>query len=97
MRRDRTGLGRGIRYMSANEYCAYLHARTERAEESSSTLALEYDDHYCRYFSSHESVWTLHLSDDQRSRFAAETPEKGRVTVPAGLGRHLVRIDGSTF
>jgi hypothetical protein len=75
--------------MSANEYCAYLHARVERDEETPS-LAVFYDDHYCRYFESHESTWVLHVSDETRREW--KVAERQTVTIPKGLGRHIVRL-----
>jgi hypothetical protein len=84
-----THFGDGVRYMSANEYCAYLHARVERDEETPS-LAVFYDDHYCRYFESHESTWVLHVSDETRREW--KVAERQTVTIPKGLGRHIVRL-----
>jgi hypothetical protein len=88
------GLGEGIRYMTANQYCAYLHARVERDTEASSTLALalNYDNHYCRYFESNKSRWTLHLSDETRQTLDKVLPEKQDIEIPAGLGHQVVRV-----
>jgi hypothetical protein len=80
------GLGAGVRYMSANEYCAYLHAAVTGDARS---LTLEYDGHYCRYFASHASSWTLHRSGG--------TPETQTVEIPKGLGRHVVRVGNPTL
>ena len=92
------GLGPGIRYMTANEYSGYLHARVK--EESGPgkpfSLVVFYDDHYCRYFDSHESTWTLHLSDDMRRDLKVAGPEKQTVTIPKGLGRHVVQVGLAT-
>jgi hypothetical protein len=89
-----TGLGDGIRYMTANEYSAYLHARVERDIERSGpvSLAVSYDDHYCRYFAGHKSTWTLHLSDEMRRGPSKPVPEKRTVELAPGLGRHVVRV-----
>ena len=76
-----TGLGTGARYMSANEYSAYLHAQVSG---DANGLVLEYDDHYCRYFALHASSWTLHQ--------AGAEPEKRTVEIPKGLGRHTVSV-----
>ena len=86
-----TALGPGIRYMSANEYSGYLHARAERDEETGA-LAVAYDEHYCRYFAGHSSTWVLHLSDETRAALGKSAPEKRSVQVPKGTGRHLVRL-----
>jgi hypothetical protein len=51
-----------------------------------------YDDHYCRYFALHDSTWTLHLSDDMRRELKAAGPEKQTVTIPKGLGKHVVQV-----
>lgn len=90
-----TGLGDGVRYLSANEYCGYLHARIGRADETSQPLSLtvDYDDHYCQYFASHESTWTLHLSDEVRRGFKNTVPEKQTINLPKGLGRHVVNFE----
>ncbi|MEK7403752.1 MAG: hypothetical protein AAB225_01460 [Acidobacteriota bacterium] len=87
-------LGPGVRYMSANEYCAYMHARVERdvAAPAGLSLAIHYDDHYCRYFASHASTWTLHLADAARRALKTPQPEKQRVEIPRGLGRRLVAV-----
>jgi hypothetical protein len=87
-------LGAGVRYVTANEYCAYLHARIERDLEvpGGLTLALHYDDHYCRYFASHASTWTLHLSDETRRALKTPLPEKQRVQLAPGLGRRVVSV-----
>ncbi len=87
-------LGAGVRYMTANEYCAYLHAHVERGAPAAGTLSLAvyYDDHYCRYFATHPSTWMLHLSDETRRGLGTSVPEKQVVELPAGLGRHTVRV-----
>jgi len=84
-------IGGGVRFMTAAEYCAYLHAEIEpgTAEADKVSLVLNYDDHYCQYFASHASAWTLHLSDETRNSWKA--PEKQTVIIPKGLGRHVVR------
>ncbi len=85
-------LGADVRYMSANEYCAYLHAKVARDSGAASlALAIDYDDHYCRYFGSSPSAWTLHLSDETRQALGAAVPERRQVRIPQGLGRHLIR------
>lgn len=87
-----TNLGPGVRYMTANEYCGYLHARVQRDGRSAGALALNYDEHYCRYFADHSSTWVLHLSDDIRRELKTSVPEKRIVTIPKGTGRHVVRF-----
>ncbi len=87
-----TNLGEGVRYLSANEYTGYLHARMERSSKAGEppAIAVNYDDHYCRYFATHESTWTMHLSDETRRQLGAAVPEKRTVTIPKGVGRHVV-------
>lgn len=92
MERLLANLGPETRYMSANEYSGYLHARVTRAPGMDPALAIEYDNHYCRHFEKHDSQWVLHLSDDTRSALGQGTPEKRTVTLPKGTGRHLVRL-----
>ena len=90
-----TSLGNGVRYLSANEYCGYLHAWIERADETVQplSLAVNYDDHYCQYFASHESAWILHLSDETRRGLKNAVPEKQTIILPKGLGRHVVNVE----
>jgi hypothetical protein len=89
-----TALGRGIRYMTANEYSGYLHALVEREDQPGRpfSLTVSYEDHYCQYFASHESTWVLHLSDETRRDLNAGGSEKQPVTIPKGLGKHIVRV-----
>jgi len=91
-------LGPGLRYMSANEYCAYLHARVERdlSARGSLAVAVNYDDHYCRHFASHGSSWTLHLADETRQWLEKPVPEKQTIEFPKGLERHTVVVDLGT-
>ena len=86
-------LGPEVRYMTTDEYCGYLHAGIERTRPTGDTLSLvvDYDRDYCRYFETHGSSWTLHLSDEQRR--APGVPEKRRIEIPKGLGRHVIRAE----
>ena len=86
-----TSLGPGIRYMTANEYSGYLHARAGRDAETGA-LGIQYDEHYCRYFATHPSMWTLHLSDETRRVLRTSAPEKRTIAVPMGTGRHVIRL-----
>ncbi len=90
-----SSLGAGVRYLSANEYAAYLHTRIESGEQPLS-LSVYYDEHYCRYFGSHESKWVLHVSDETRRDLKSASPEKQTITIPAGVGRHIVRLGPPT-
>ena len=88
-------LGPEVRYMSANEYCAYLHAQVTREANDAGglSLAVNYDDHYCRYFAASPSTWTLHLSDETRHTLRTAVPERQFVRIPKGLGRHVVSAE----
>jgi len=86
------GLGAGVRYMTANEYIGYLHARVSLEAVNPLSFNVEYDNRYGVYFASHKSSWTLHLSDQQRS--LTKLPEKNVFEIPAGLGRHRVSAVG---
>jgi len=55
-------------YMSDNEFVAYLHAKPG-ASPSTLGFTFEYDDHYCKYFATHSSTWTLQLSDAMLAKF----------------------------
>jgi hypothetical protein len=85
-------LGPGVRYLSPDEYAGYLHATVEREISAGPelTLAVQYDDHYCRYFASHPSSWVLHLSDEARASLGPQVPERQAITLDPGLGRRLV-------
>jgi hypothetical protein len=87
-------LGPGVRYMSANEYAGYLHAQVEGEPAAGALVALRlrYDDHYCRYFATHASQWTLHLSDQARSKLGGSCPERRLINIPQGLGPHRVPL-----
>jgi hypothetical protein len=89
-----TNLGDDTRYMSASEYCGYLHAQVVKSEGTDQSLCLtvDYDHHYCQYFDSHESKWTVHLSDGVRSKFDDVIPEKRTIIIPNGVGRHIVCV-----
>ena len=89
-------LGAEVHYMSANEYCAYLHAKvtSDSSGGGGRSLVVEYDDHYCRYFASSASAWTLHLSDDTRRALPGGLPERQTIRIPKGLGRHVVSVGG---
>ena len=90
-----TNLGEDTRYMTASEYCGYLHTHVAKSVETDQSLCLtvDYDSHYCQYFDSHESKWTIHLSDTTRSKFEDTVPEKQTIIVPKGIRQHIVCID----
>jgi hypothetical protein len=70
-------------------------------------IDISYDAHYCQYFKTHPSTWTFELSDwlakknndrlsikvddgDQIDLNATEEPFT--ITVPEGIGFHLIEI-----
>ena len=69
------------KYLSQDEFVGYLHAEPS-ASHSSLSFAFQYDDHYCKYFGNHDSIWTLQLSDDFLAKFRS-------------LGRIDIMIDGT--
>ncbi|HWB87494.1 MAG TPA: hypothetical protein VG675_25350 [Bryobacteraceae bacterium] len=83
-------LGSGIRYMHGTEYSAYLHANISGASGETMQFAVDYDSHYCGWFASHPSHWTLHLSDETRHSLDGSVPEKQTIEVSQGLGKHVL-------
>lgn len=83
-------LGEGIRYMNGSEYSAYLHAQVSRADKQALQFTVTYDGHYCEYFASHPSRWTVHLSDETRKLLGGAQPEKQTIEAPKGLGTHVL-------
>lgn len=82
-------LGDGIRYMSGSEYSAYLHTDIQRAHEGFA-FVVDYDGHYCSWFASHPSRWTVHLSDEVRRSLGGSALEKQSIEVPKGTGTHVL-------
>jgi hypothetical protein len=95
-------------WMGFNEASAYLHTSIEDTRKDGLEIALNYDDHYCRYFEKKPSRWTLELSDPYREILgkAPSVRVDGRkakalvgsrqvLRIPAGLGRHRIEIGGA--
>ena len=93
------------RWMGYNEVCAYVHTNIDVQTEDVLTMLLDYDSHYCRYFSNHESTWTLELDDRSRNKLAKNPSiivdgksseirlkRSQTITIPAGVGAHKVEI-----
>ena len=91
--------------MGYNEVCAYVHANIDVQTDSALTMLLDYDSHYCRHFSNHESTWTLELSDRYRNKLAENASiiidgkaskialtRSQAITIPPGTGAHEVEI-----
>ena len=56
------------RWMGYNEVCAYLHSGADVKPNQRLAILLNYDPHYCRYFGTKPSKWTLELSDGFRKK-----------------------------
>ncbi|MHC4188668.1 MAG: hypothetical protein ACYSUB_03195 [Planctomycetota bacterium] len=93
------------RWMGYNEVCAYVHSDIGIQVAGALTMLLDYDSHYCRYFSNHKSTWTIELSDRYRKKLGrnatiiidgkskAMAPTRSQaIDIPAGVGRHRVVI-----
>ena len=92
-------------WMGFNECCAYLHTGMEKNNESNFGLELTYDGHYCKYFESKPSHWTLELSNGflknlgdeptilvDGNKVSGKTELKQLIEIPAGLGKHKIEI-----
>jgi hypothetical protein len=93
------------RWMGYNEVCAYVHSNIDIQTEGALTMLFDYDSHYSRYFSNHESTWTLELSDRYRKKLAKNVSiivdgksskitltSSQTITIPPGVGAHKVEI-----
>ena len=92
-------------WMGFNECCAYLHTGMTGNHENNFGLELTYDGHYCKYFESKPSHWTLELSTgflknlgDEATilvdgkKVPGKTELKQLIEIPAGLGTHKIEI-----
>jgi hypothetical protein len=78
-------------YMSNNEFIGYLHAKPS-ALSSTLGFAFEYDSHYCKYFATNNSTWTLQLSDSMLAKFR----NLGKIDIMVD-GTYKTTIDASTY
>ena len=94
--------------MDIHEFIGYVHADyNAHLNQNEHTLKFElfYNDHYCRYFASHQSEWTLELADWMRQDYAggsisidnkksgALKPESlHSLLIPEGVGAHSIEI-----
>jgi hypothetical protein len=83
-------LGDGVHYMHGIEYSGYLHAAMQRAPSEALEFVVNYDDHYCGWFASHPSRWTVHLSDETRRALGGAAKQTQTVEVQNGLGKLVV-------
>ena len=86
-------------FLGMDEWVAYLHASPAVAAGAAGglDLSVESDPVYGRYFETHPSTWTFHLSDELRAELDARAgrpgwSERRTVTVPAGPGKRVVRL-----
>lgn len=78
-------------YMGHNEFVGYMHAKPS-ALSSPLGFTFEYDDHYCKHFATHNSTWTLHLSDAMLAEF------RGLGKIDIMIDEVLVaEVDASTY
>jgi len=95
------------RWMGFNEMCAYIHSTIEITAGVGIAILLNYDKHYCRYFSDHTSRWTLELSDRIREKLGEyvsimingksekiKLKRMQTIEIPAGVKFHRVVISG---
>jgi hypothetical protein len=93
------------RWMGYNEVCAYVHSNIDAQVGGALTILLDYDSHYCWYFSNNKSTWTIELSDRYRRKLGRNatiiidgrskrmTPTRSQaIDIPAGVGLHRVVI-----
>jgi hypothetical protein len=91
------------RWMGFNETCAYLHAKI--SVSPAQVIEIYYEDHYCKYFESKASSWTLELSEwirkdlGGRGSILVDEEKAGTVTslkqiieIPQGLGKHKIEL-----
>ena len=92
-------------WMGFNETCAYLHSVVSDQKGSGYEINLSYDRHYCKFFESKPSSWTLELSDgfreslgpdaslviDGKSSDLVKEPVQ-MLEIPTGLGNHTIKI-----
>jgi len=81
------------RFIGFNELVAYTHSEIEVTGGSAIHLLFNYDPRYCRYFDSHASTWTLHLSDEIRERLA----KMGKMEILVDSKRIMESADAATY
>lgn len=92
-------------WMGFNETCAYLHTIVSDKKGAEPGIDLSYDGHYCKFFESKPSSWTLELSDGFKEKLGpgASLAIDGKpsdmvlestqtLIIPAGLGTHTIKI-----
>ncbi len=95
------------RFIGINEFIGYIHAATAGqwdAPKKSLLLSIDYDPHYCHYFSDHPSRWTFEMADwlmKEKGNISSievdgeKTPLKQMVSaivIPAGTGEHKIEV-----
>ncbi len=92
-------------WMGFNETCAYLHSSLSENKGNTPGIGFSYDDHYCKYFETKPSRWTIEFSDDYLAqlgdhalfmvdgRKSSLKPALNQVIeIPAGLGEHKIEF-----
>lgn len=94
------------RWISVEEYSAYVHARVQQNAEG---LLVSLDPDLCRFFGQHASQWTLQVADWKRADLGSQAMVKingnavGKLTgtslsltLPAGTSTHQIALEGSS-
>ncbi|MFO7668847.1 MAG: hypothetical protein R6W31_04240 [Bacteroidales bacterium] len=96
------------RFMSINEFIGYLHAGNSGSwnpKDEKLIFNVDYDPHYCRYFTNKPSSWTLEVADwmeKESGRISAikvdgkaipNPASGGIIPVPSGSGQHQIEIE----
>jgi len=95
------------RFISINEFIGYLHAGNSgnwNKKEAKLNLNVDYDPHYCRYFDTQSSFWTLEIADwleKESGKISAikvdgktiQQPSTGMIPVPSGSGAHTIEVE----
>jgi hypothetical protein len=93
------------RFISINEFIGYLHAGNSGNWDSKSkklSFTIGYDQHYCKYFETHDSNWNLEFADwleKDSGKIRSVTIDKkaakisnGKVLIPRGIGEHKIEL-----
>lgn len=96
------------RFMSINEYIGYIHTRNSGVwikEQSKLNLMVQYDPHYCQYFSNKTTSWNLEVSDwlEKETGGVSAIKVDGKlvkkassglqIEVPSGTGAHKIEVE----
>ena len=92
-------------WMGFNETCAYLHSVISDAAPGNLDINITYDGHYCKYFESKPSLWTIEFSDGLRKSLGnsaiievdgktegAALKASQVMELSPGLGTHTIQV-----